>query len=242
LSNNISDGSHTASIRDASVRTNGCGTSYNTRSATSISPSSILTILVSSSRATKPLIRKRHIRQNWNTFLRPLYRWQGARWVRRKLATVPAAVRIVFVVAAIVMVVPLANLVYQVVRKPTELLFFFGGTLDKMPTETWRQYGPLFRTYSTGQPRFARRQGDRAPLPLGRRACAKVAACALRQRLTSDYVIACDGASSGTRETAPKHAEAQIVAINNPPLMPDSITRAVLKRSADNPVVDATRP
>jgi hypothetical protein len=62
---------------------------------------------------------------------------------------VPAAVRIVFVVAAIVMVVPLANLVYQVVRKPTELLFFFGGTLDKMPTETWRQYGPLFRTLPT---------------------------------------------------------------------------------------------
>ena len=43
----------------------------------------------------------------------------------------------------------LANLVYQVVRKPTELLFFLGGALNKTPTETWRQYGPLFRTYST---------------------------------------------------------------------------------------------
>jgi hypothetical protein len=104
---------------------------------------------MSSSRAAKPLIRKRCIQQSWNTFLRPLYRWQGARWVRRKLAAVPAAVRIALIVAAIVMVVPLANLVYQVVRKPTELLFFVGGTLDKMPTETWRQYGPLFRTYST---------------------------------------------------------------------------------------------
>lgn len=44
----------------------------------------------------------------------------------------------------------LANLVYQVVRKPTELLFFVGRTLDKPPAETWRQYGALFRAYATG--------------------------------------------------------------------------------------------
>jgi hypothetical protein len=43
----------------------------------------------------------------------------------------------------------LANLVYQIVRKPTELLFFVGRALDKVPTETWRQYGSLFREYST---------------------------------------------------------------------------------------------
>jgi len=41
------------------------------------------------------------------------------------------------------------NLVYQVIRKPTELFFFVGHRLDKEPAETWRQYGPLFRTYST---------------------------------------------------------------------------------------------
>ncbi|UPJ53367.1 hypothetical protein IVB30_19855 [Bradyrhizobium sp. 200] len=35
------------------------------------------------------------------------------------------------------------------VRKPTELLFFVGGALDKVPSETWQQYGPLFRKYST---------------------------------------------------------------------------------------------
>src|SRR6202035_4195786 len=34
-------------------------------------------------------------------------------------------------------------------RKPTELFFFVGHRLDKEPAETWRQYGPLFRTYST---------------------------------------------------------------------------------------------
>ena len=35
------------------------------------------------------------------------------------------------------------------VHKPTELFFFVGHRLDKEPAETWRQYGPLFRTYST---------------------------------------------------------------------------------------------
>ena len=29
------------------------------------------------------------------------------------------------------------------VRKPTELLFFVGGALDKVPSKTWQQYGPL---------------------------------------------------------------------------------------------------
>jgi hypothetical protein len=43
----------------------------------------------------------------------------------------------------------LTNLVYHVVHKPTELFFFVGHRLDKEPSETWRQYGPLFRTYST---------------------------------------------------------------------------------------------
>src|SRR6202022_2735915 len=52
-------------------------------------------------------------------------------------------------VGTVVMAFPLANLVYQVVRKPTELLFFVGGALDKVPTETWRQYGPLFRKHYT---------------------------------------------------------------------------------------------
>ena len=102
-----------------------------------------LTIPVSSSHPAKPVIRKKRLRQTWNTFLRP---GRGARWARRKLAT---AVRIAFVVATILTVVSLADVVYQVVRKPTELLFFVGGVLDKAPSETWQQYGPLFRKYST---------------------------------------------------------------------------------------------
>jgi hypothetical protein len=97
---------------------------------------------VSSSHPAKPGIRKKRVRQSWNTFLRPVRRWRGARWARRKLANVPAAVRIAFVVATILTVVSLASVVYQVVRKPTELLFFVGGALDKLPSETWQQYEP----------------------------------------------------------------------------------------------------
>jgi len=43
----------------------------------------------------------------------------------------------------------LVNWAYQVVRKPSELFFPVSGTLNKTPTETWRQYAPLFQRYST---------------------------------------------------------------------------------------------
>jgi hypothetical protein len=56
----------------------------------------------------------------------------------------PPEARIAFVVATILTVVSLANVVYQVVRKPTELLFFVGGALDKVPSETWRQAPKCF--------------------------------------------------------------------------------------------------
>jgi hypothetical protein len=54
------------------------------------------------------------------------------------------------IVLAIAAVLWLAvNWIYQVVRKPSELFFPVSGTLNKTPTETWRQYAPLFREYST---------------------------------------------------------------------------------------------
>ncbi len=46
-------------------------------------------------------------------------------------------------------VLALTNLAYQMIRKPTELFVFAGNAFDKEPAENWRQYGPLFRTYST---------------------------------------------------------------------------------------------
>ena len=42
-----------------------------------------------------------------------------------------------------------ADFLYQVIRKPTELLFPVSGVLYKTPAESWQAYGPLFRRYST---------------------------------------------------------------------------------------------
>jgi hypothetical protein len=53
-------------------------------------------------------------------------------------------------VVILLVAVTLTNLLYQVIRKPTELFVLVGHALDKEPAETWRQYAPLFRTYSTG--------------------------------------------------------------------------------------------
>ena len=57
--------------------------------------------------------------------------------------------RIAVIAAGALAILSAANLVYQVVRKPTEMLVPFSFALDKMPQETWRRYGPLFREYST---------------------------------------------------------------------------------------------
>jgi len=71
------------------------------------------------------------------------------RRARRKLTKTPLAVRIAGVVTIVLATLTLTNVIYQVIHKPTELFFFVGHKLDKEPAETWRQYGPLFRTYST---------------------------------------------------------------------------------------------
>jgi hypothetical protein len=106
-------------------------------------------IRVSSPRTAKSRPRKTRVRQSWNSLLRRVSRRRGARLVRRTLTAAPRAVRIVWLAALVLAAFSLANLVYHVVRKPSELLFFVGGALDKEPIETWRQYEPLFHTYST---------------------------------------------------------------------------------------------
>ena len=93
--------------------------------------------------------QKRMSRKSKSFVLR-LRRWRrGARWARRKLAKAPLIARIAGVVAILIATFTLTNLIYHVIHKPTELFFFVGHGLDKEPAETWRQYGPLFRTYST---------------------------------------------------------------------------------------------
>ena len=100
--------------------------------------------------SSKPRSRTTRGRQGWKTLLRRVSRRRVARLVRRTLIATPRAIRIVCLAALVLVAFSLANLVYHVVRKPSELLFFVGSALDKEPIATWRQYEPLFHTYSTG--------------------------------------------------------------------------------------------
>lgn len=61
----------------------------------------------------------------------------------------PILVQALIVLAIAVVLWFVLNWVYQVVRKPSELFFPVSGTLNKTPTETWRQYASLFQKYST---------------------------------------------------------------------------------------------
>src|SRR5258708_7199579 len=101
-------------------------------------------IRLSSPRTAKSRSRKTRVRQRWNTLLRRVSRWQGARLVRRTLTAAPRAVRIVCLAALVLAAFSLTNLVYHVVRKPSELLFFLGGALDQGPIQTWPRVGPPF--------------------------------------------------------------------------------------------------
>jgi hypothetical protein len=59
------------------------------------------------------------------------------------------AVQIAIVLAIAVVLWGALNGIYQVIRKPTELFFPVSGTLAKTPSETWREYAPIFRKHST---------------------------------------------------------------------------------------------
>jgi hypothetical protein len=102
---------------------------------------------MSTSRATRVPLRRTRPRRGRSRALR---RWrERGRRVWRLLTRAPAAVPILAGAAILMAAFSAANLVYQVARKPTEMLFPVSGALNKMPAETWRDYAPLFREYST---------------------------------------------------------------------------------------------
>jgi hypothetical protein len=70
------------------------------------------------------------------------------RWVRAFRRT-PPSVRLIITLVILATVALTVNWVYQVYRKPTELFFPLSGALFKTPTETWREYGSIFRRNST---------------------------------------------------------------------------------------------
>src|SRR5262245_39171505 len=88
--------------------------------------------------------RKR--RSAWSRLLpKPATRKRWLKSFRRSPPLMQAGISL----AAIVAVWFAINIVYQVVRKPTELFFPVSGTLYKTPAETWDSYGTLFRRHST---------------------------------------------------------------------------------------------
>jgi hypothetical protein len=78
--------------------------------------------------------------------------WPSARrrkrWWRSLKRASPGAKLLIGTALTAVLALAINGL-YQVIRKPSELLFPVSGTLYKTPAETWRQYAPLFREYST---------------------------------------------------------------------------------------------
>jgi hypothetical protein len=78
-----------------------------------------------------------------------LPRARSRRRALRALLVAPLAIRLLVAAVVVLGVWSAVNWMYQVVRKPTELLFPMSGALAKTPQETWREYGPLFREHST---------------------------------------------------------------------------------------------
>jgi Transglycosylase SLT domain len=79
-----------------------------------------------------------------------LDRWcKRGRWVLCKLKAIPTTMRVVLICIAVLVVFSVTNLIYQILHKPTEVFALIPGESNKAPVETWRQYGPLFREYST---------------------------------------------------------------------------------------------
>jgi hypothetical protein len=67
----------------------------------------------------------------------------------KALRRTPKWVRFTIVAVLLLALLMAINSVYQVLRKPSELLFPVSGTLNKKPAETWKSYGSAFRQDST---------------------------------------------------------------------------------------------
>ena len=95
-----------------------------------------------------PRTQRKRSHRRWRIAkLLPSARLRRRAWrVFRQAPTLLQALIVLAIAATLWLAV---NWVYQVARKPSELFFPVSGTLNKAPAETWRQYAPLFRKYST---------------------------------------------------------------------------------------------
>ena len=116
--------------------------------------------------------------------------------------------RVVAIGIAFLAVCSVVNFFYQMLHKPTEVFAPISSEFNKAPIETWRQYAPLFREYSTTSvsPELlaALAQAESAGNP--------VASTYWRWRLTSDPFAVYQPASSAVgmyQMTDAAFAEAQ---------------------------------
>ena len=96
-----------------------------------------------------PLISARRTRARTRPARAGRARRRSRRRVLLLLLAAPLVLRIVLGAILVLAIWVTVNWVYQVIRKPSELFFPVDRVLAKTPTETWRQYGPLFREHST---------------------------------------------------------------------------------------------
>jgi hypothetical protein len=99
------------------------------------------------SRSTATASRRPYARPVRLGFMRALRRL--ARRGLRALSRAPFPVRVLAGALALLVAWAALNWIYQVARKPAEMLFPVSGVLSKTPEETWRRYGPLFRRHAT---------------------------------------------------------------------------------------------
>jgi hypothetical protein len=97
-------------------------------------------------RAAKPGASKRFARRAAKLTRRAA---KLARGFRRWWRPAPRPAKIIMGVLMILVLWLGCNWIYQVVRKPSELFFPVSGTLYKSPAETWAEYAPIFKKYST---------------------------------------------------------------------------------------------
>jgi hypothetical protein len=76
-------------------------------------------------------------------------RWRTFRAVGKAVLASPPTVRTVGILSSILLLWLDINWTYHAFNKPTEVLFPLDHSFNKNPTETWKQYGSLFRKHAT---------------------------------------------------------------------------------------------
>jgi hypothetical protein len=99
----------------------------------------------------RPRYRKRRMRRLTFKTLRRFVRahWHTFRAARKAVLASPPTVRAVVIISGILLLWFGVNWAYHAFNKPAEVFFPLDHSLNKNPSETWKQYGSLFRKHAT---------------------------------------------------------------------------------------------